>query len=426
MSNATKYLGLPAAKTGFVEAQSDFRKYCLILASCLLAFFEARGQSGAWTRKQDLPTPRIVTNASVINDKIYVIGGMDFNYVNLDANEVYDPSTDTWERIRPLPTRRAFPSSAAEDGIIYAIGGGYPDATSTVNAYDPLTDSWTTKANMLSKRFAAHAAVVDGIIYNIAGNHYDKNLEAYDPSKDTWTRKTDIPEAWGIVRITAYNGLLYAFGGGFDTSPLSTVYAYDPKTDTWTKKKDMPTPRCACWTYLVGGNIYVLGGMDRAFGQILSNVEVYDPGSDSWETRPNMPLKRTIFAGAVVKGKIYVMGGISNWVGPEQKEVWEYDPAVNTGVAASLELPKNVGLEQNFPNPFNPATVVRYHLPVASDVKLAVYDMLGREVSVLVNERREAGVHEVKCDGSNLGSGVYFCRLQVGDFVQSKKLVLLR
>jgi hypothetical protein len=79
-----------------------------------------------------------------------------------------------------------------------------------------------------------------------------------------------------------------------------------------------------------------------------------------------------------------------------------------------------------FPNPFNPTTVTRYQLPVACDVKLSVYDLIGREVSVLVNERKDAGVHEVKFDGSNLASGVYFYRLEPGSFVETKKLLLVR
>ena len=89
-------------------------------------------------------------------------------------------------------------------------------------------------------------------------------------------------------------------------------------------------------------------------------------------------------------------------------------------------LPKEFALSQNYPNPFNPSTTIKYELPQSSVVRLSVYDMLGREVSVLVNERRDAGVHEVKCDGSNLASGVYFYRLQAGDFVQSRKLTILK
>jgi len=76
--------------------------------------------------------------------------------------------------------------------------------------------------------------------------------------------------------------------------------------------------------------------------------------------------------------------------------------------------------------PFHPSTTIRFELPRTSYVRLMVYDMLGREVSMLVNEKRDAGVHEVKVDGSSLASGVYPYRLQAGDFLQTCKLLLLR
>ena len=98
-----------------------------------------------------------------------------------------------------------------------------------------------------------------------------------------------------------------------------------------------------------------------------------------------------------------------------------------TGIAEREgEVPQHFMLLQNFPNPFNPSTTIKFELPGASDVRLVVSDMLGREVSVLVNGRKEAGVHEIKFDGSALASGVYFYRLQAGSFVQTKKLVILR
>jgi hypothetical protein len=95
-------------------------------------------------------------------------------------------------------------------------------------------------------------------------------------------------------------------------------------------------------------------------------------------------------------------------------------------VATAAAVPSSFSLAQNYPNPFNPSTTIKYELPKSSDVRLSVYDMLGREVSVLVNERRDAGVHEVKFDGSNLASGVYVYRLQAGDVTQTKRLMLLR
>ena len=98
-----------------------------------------------------------------------------------------------------------------------------------------------------------------------------------------------------------------------------------------------------------------------------------------------------------------------------------------TGVArGESQFPSRFALHQNYPNPFNPGTTIKYELPTSTMVKLSVYDLLGREVSVLVNERKDAGVHEARFDGSKLASGVYFYRLHAGGFVQSKGLLLLR
>jgi hypothetical protein len=99
-----------------------------------------------------------------------------------------------------------------------------------------------------------------------------------------------------------------------------------------------------------------------------------------------------------------------------------------TGMKGQLNtgIPAEYSLDQNYPNPFNPTTVIRYYLPAVSDVRLVMYDVLGREVAVLVNERKDAGVHEAKFDGSGLSSGVYFYRIEAGSFVQTRKLLLTR
>ena len=89
-------------------------------------------------------------------------------------------------------------------------------------------------------------------------------------------------------------------------------------------------------------------------------------------------------------------------------------------------LSAGFSLEQNYPNPFNPGTTIRYSLPSRSHVTLTVFNMLGQEVALLQNGEQEAGYHEVKFDGSGLSSGVYFYRMQAGDFVQTRRLLLLR
>jgi hypothetical protein len=102
------------------------------------------------------------------------------------------------------------------------------------------------------------------------------------------------------------------------------------------------------------------------------------------------------------------------------------------GVAADGPLlPSGFALSQNYPNPFNPTTAIRYQLPGASWVTLKVFDVLGREVATLVGERKLAGSHVVRFDGSSLASGVYVYRLtaedaSTGSVVLTKKLLLLR
>jgi hypothetical protein len=99
---------------------------------------------------------------------------------------------------------------------------------------------------------------------------------------------------------------------------------------------------------------------------------------------------------------------------------------ITSAQSSTSQIPVAFVLEQNYPNPFNPSTTIKYDLSKSSVVSLAVFDILGREVSVLVNERRDAGVYEVRFDGSNLASGMYFYRLQAGNYVATKPLLLLK
>jgi hypothetical protein len=101
---------------------------------------------------------------------------------------------------------------------------------------------------------------------------------------------------------------------------------------------------------------------------------------------------------------------------------------VNTGLPTeeNSNLPKQFALSQNYPNPFNPTTIIAYQLPVAGNVSLKIFDMLGKEVATLVNGRQDAGAYTVDFNASQLSSGVYFYRLQSGSFVQTRKMMLVK
>lgn len=101
--------------------------------------------------------------------------------------------------------------------------------------------------------------------------------------------------------------------------------------------------------------------------------------------------------------------------------------SVLTGINDNkLTLPKDYKLSQNYPNPFNPSTNIRFTIPSQGLVTLRVYDLLGKEVATLVNEEKSAGTYVVRFDASRLASGVYFYRIVSGNFVSTKKLVLLK
>jgi hypothetical protein len=104
------------------------------------------------------------------------------------------------------------------------------------------------------------------------------------------------------------------------------------------------------------------------------------------------------------------------------------DYAVETiGVGPNdAERPGDFSVSMSFPNPFNSSTVITYQLPIVCEVKLAVYDLLGREVAVLVDERKMPGSYELKFDGSNLASGVYFYRLSAGQYIECRKMTVLK
>jgi carboxypeptidase T len=97
-----------------------------------------------------------------------------------------------------------------------------------------------------------------------------------------------------------------------------------------------------------------------------------------------------------------------------------------TGVNGNNGIPLTYKLEQNFPNPFNPATTIKYQLAKDTKVKLTVYDVLGRMVSTLVNANKPAGSYEMKFDASNFASGLYFYKLEAGDYTEVKKMMLVK
>jgi photosystem II stability/assembly factor-like uncharacterized protein len=119
-------------------------------------------------------------------------------------------------------------------------------------------------------------------------------------------------------------------------------------------------------------------------------------------------------------------GALYGLAGGDSGKVAIYNGLLDGAPDSKAGRPTDYRVFQNYPNPFNPSTTIRYDLPHASRVSLKVYNTLGQEVATLVNDTKAAGVYTVQFDAGRLASGVYFYRLQAGNFVETKKLVVLR
>lgn len=164
------------------------------------------------------------------------------------------------------------------------------------------------------------------------------------------------------------------------------------------------------------------GGPDGTLFAFSNGGELFytTNGGDSWiNASPGLPVAGTLVDIAFdATGHVYVADGGGIYRSSE----------VFTGVQPvdAPEVPREYALGQNYPNPFNPTTIIRYDVRAAADVQLEVCDVLGRDIAILVSERKTVGSYEVTFDGADLPSGIYFCRLTAGDFVQTRKMLLLR
>ena len=97
-----------------------------------------------------------------------------------------------------------------------------------------------------------------------------------------------------------------------------------------------------------------------------------------------------------------------------------------TNINNNPSTPLSFSLSQNYPNPFNPSTKIKYELPVASKVTIKIYDILGREVTTLVNKSQNAGRYEIEFNANNLPSGVYIYQIRANEFISARKLMLIK
>ncbi len=287
----TQKADMPTARYGSSTCVVDGKIYAIGGVGGLKKVEEYNPATDTWTKKADMPTGRTFLASSTVDGKIYAIGGYTSHAANstkLAAVEEYDPATNTWTKKADMPGPRGGLGTSVVNGRIYAVGGsGSAGYIATVWEYDPATDTWTTKADMPTLRNIAPTSLVNGKIYAFGGHTVNalpanSTVEEYDPVADTWTKKGDMPAPRAFGAASVVDEKIYLFGGytGKTTNPVSTLFQYEPATDTWIAKDDMPVRMLGLSTSVVGGRIFVIGGTSASYpynSGFLSTVWEYDP-----------------------------------------------------------------------------------------------------------------------------------------------------
>lgn len=352
----------------------------------------------------------------------------------------------SWTIGVPMPTAKVGGALTAVGGKLYYTGGGASTITTPstdVYEYTPSTGTWVTKAP-LPVALAGHGAGNwgDSVLF-VAGGPYtgpSANVYYYRPASNTWGTSSPFTGArrtfgFGISGNKMFVCAGYSGSAFIKTFQIGTIGS-NASTITWAAGPDVPTTESGLSR--PGGvainNLFYLIGGERGTSTGYSNITyVWNIPGNSWLV--TTPLKPTamsnIFNGCAAKcvndtAKIFVPGGYTG-AGSQSFEVLGCGPNLLVGVNdPASQLPSVYSLSQNYPNPFNPSTKISFALPQAGNVKIVVFDLLGREVEVLVNEFRTAGNHTVDFNAASLASGVYFYKIEAGDFTATKKMLLIK
>lgn len=210
-------------------------------------------------------TPRTIPRRPVGRPKVLlVIGGQAPKAIR--SVECYDLKEEKWYQAAEMPTRRCRAGVTVLNDKVYAIGGFNGSLrVRTVDVYDPTTDQWTSCCSMEARRSTLGVSILNNCIYAIGGFDGSSGLntaEMYDPLVGEWRMIPSMSTRRSSVGVGVLNGLLYAVGGydGFTRQCLASVECYNYITDTWTNVADMSAQRSGAGVGVMNGMIWCIGG----------------------------------------------------------------------------------------------------------------------------------------------------------------------
>lgn len=267
-----------------------------------------------WRILADMQTGRGDPGVVALNNKIHVVSGYySPGYGYSSSQEIYDPQTNTWQRVWGFPYPRSDMVAETVDDKIYAIGGWNVDlggVQGSNHMYDPALGIWITMTSMITSVSGAAGIVVSDTIYVLGGfdgTDNTRHVQIYDPASNSWSAGTPMNTSRSEFGAVILDGKIYAIGG---TNNIDNVEIYDLATNLWNTGQSLPDTRFFMSVVERNENIYVIGGTDDPASGIVTNTTfIYDPTSDFWTTGVPMPTARSAIGGAVLDDIIYTIGG---------------------------------------------------------------------------------------------------------------------
>jgi serine/threonine protein kinase/N-acetylneuraminic acid mutarotase len=263
-----------------------------------------------WRSLPDAPTPRLMTAWTVLDDKIWIMGGLR-DGVALQTVESYDPRTGIWQPQPALPVPLHHAAAASYRGEVVVLGGTSGDLTqASAKVFALRGGKWAELPNLTHAR-AGLAAAVAGDKLVVVGGQNAKQLvpqtEVFDGS--SWHDAANLPTPREHLAAVSDGTYVYAVGGRFLSADKNSAAfeRFDPQSGTWTKLVDMPTPRGSYGATFIDGRILAVGGEQPT--QVVGVAEMYDIADGTWSTLSPMPTPRHAEVVATVGNTVYCIGG---------------------------------------------------------------------------------------------------------------------
>lgn len=266
--------------------------------------------ASTWRSLPDAPTPRLMMAWTVLDDKIWLAGGMSHGDT-LQIVQSYDPQTGAWQAQPPLPVPLHHATATTYRGEMVVIGGASDELANASNkVYALRGGTWVELPSLTHARAAAAAAVVGDKLV-VAGGQNEKALvpqtEVFDGQ--SWKDVADLPTPREHLAAVSDGTYVYTVGGRFLSSDKNSAAfeRFDPQSGQWTKLVDMPTPRGSYGATYIDGRIVALGGEEPT--RVLATAEMYDIAEAKWISLPPMPTARHGEVVATVGDTVYSIGG---------------------------------------------------------------------------------------------------------------------